>query len=85
MGSRPDLSYKKSEEKVPYIMTGARDIDDALDKAFWAISDAQDFRSYAKATGTDVVRTDISVGMAFGCFAAGAIACAFVFWCCGVI
>ena len=85
MGSREDLAYEKRETKVPYIFTGALDIDDALEKARFAIYDAQNFREYAKETGVDVVRRDVSLGMALGCFAAGSAACLFVLWCLGVI
>lgn len=85
MGSRKDLSYEKREEKIPYIFTGARDIDGALDKAHYAILDAQKFREYAKATGVDVVRKDISWGMAAGFFACGAAVCFSVLYFAGVI
>lgn len=85
MGLREDLSYEKKETEVPYIFTDAKDIDHALEKAFLAISDARSFREYARATGVDVVKEEISVGMASLCFAAGAVACLFVLWCLGVI
>ena len=85
MGSRKDLAYEKREAKTPYIFTEASDIDEALEIAKSAIHDAQSFRDYSKATGVDVVKKDISLGMASGFFAAGAAFCAFVLWCLGVI
>ena len=85
MSLREDLAYEKSRTEVPYIFTGASDIDEALDTARKAISDAMSFRGYAKATGTDVVRTDISFAMASGLFAAGVAFCALVLWVMGVI
>ena len=85
MGSRKDLSYEKRETEVPYIFTGAEGIDEALEIARHAIYDAQSFREYGKATGVDVLKKDISVGMALGCFATGVAACLFVLWCLGVI
>lgn len=85
MGIRKDLSYEKREEKIPYIFTGAADVDEALEIVLNAVYDAKAFRAYARATGTDVVRTDVSLPMAAGCFAAGAVACLFVLWCLGVI
>lgn len=83
MSRREDLSYK--ETKTPYIFTGASDIDEALDKALEAIRDARSFRDYARATGTDVVKRDVSLTAASMFFAAGVAFCAFVLWCLGVI
>lgn len=51
MGYREDLSYEKSETKVPYIFTEAKDMDEALDLAVRAIRDAQSLWDYAKTTG----------------------------------
>ena len=85
MPLREDLAYEKSGTEVPYIFTGASDIDEALEKAYHAILDAQKFREHAKATGVDVVKKDISWGMASGCFAAGVAFCALVLWLMGVI
>ena len=85
MPLRKDLTYEKHETKTPYILTGARDIDVALDKAHHAILDAKKFREYSKATGVDVVKRDISFNTAAGCFATGAASCALVLWLMGVI
>ena len=85
MGCRNDLTYERRETKVPYILTDAGDIDEALEIAFDAVYDAKMFRAYARATGTDVVRTDVSLPMATGCFACGAVACLLVLWLMGVI
>lgn len=82
---RKDLAYEKRETKTPYIFTEASDIDEALEIAWCAVRDAKSFREYAKETGVDVVRRDVSLGMALGCFAAGSAACLFVLWCLGVI
>lgn len=85
MPIRNDLTYESRETKAPYILTDAGDIDEALEIAFNAVYDAKTFRAYARATGTDVVRTDISLPMAAGCLACGAIACLLVLWLMGVI
>lgn len=85
MGSREGLSYEKRETKTLRTFTDATDIDKALEKAVYAIYDAQSFREYARATGVDVVKEEISVGMASLCFTAGAVACLLVLWCLGVI
>lgn len=85
MGVRKDLSYEKRETKAPYIFTGAADVDEALESALNAVYDAKAFRAYARATGTDVVRTDVSLPMAAGCFACGVVACLLVLWLMGVI
>lgn len=85
MPIRNDLTYEKRETKVPYTFTGAVDIDDALEIACQAVYDAKEFRAYARATGTDVVRTDVSLPMAAGCLACGAVACLLVLWLMGVI
>lgn len=85
MGRRNDLTYEKRETKAPYILTGAADVDEALENALNAVYDAKTFRAYARATGTDVVRTDVSLPMAAGCFACGAVACLLVLWFMGVI
>lgn len=85
MPLREDLTYEKRETKTPYISTGASDIDDALDIALSAVHDAQKFREYAKATGTDVVMRDIDWGMAAACFACGAAVCLLALWFMGVI
>lgn len=85
MPIREDLTYEKRETKAPYIFTGAADIDEALENALNAVYDAKAFRAYARATGTDVVRADVSLPMATGCFACGAIACLLVLWLMGVI
>lgn len=85
MGLREDLSYEKKETKTPYIFTGASDIDEALEKAGFAIADAKKFREYAKATGVDVVREDLSTSLSVLFFVMGAAACLFVLWCLGVI
>ena len=85
MPIREDLTYAKRETKAPYILTGAADIDDALEIACQAVRDAKEFREYARATGVDVVRTDVSLPMAAGCLACGAFACLLVLWLMGVI
>lgn len=85
MSIRNDLTYEKRETKSPYILTGAADVDEALEIAFDAVYDAKTFRAYARATGTDVVRTDVSLPMAAGCFACGAAACLLVLCLMGVI
>lgn len=85
MAEREDLSYEKKETKTPYIFTGAKDIDGALERAYLAILDARSFREHAKATGTDVVKKGISAGMAAGFFIAGAAACLLALWCLGVL
>lgn len=85
MPLREDLTYEKRKTETPYIFTGARDIDGALDKAYYAILDAQKFREHAKATGVDVVRKDISLAVATGCFAAGVAFCVLVLGLMGVI
>ena len=85
MGRRNDLTYEKRETKAPYILTGAADVDEALENALDAVHDAKKFREYARATGVDVVRTDVSLPMAAGCFACGAVACLIVLWLTGVI
>lgn len=85
MALRKDLAYEKNETEVPYIFTGAQDIDAALDKALFAILDAQKFRERSRATGVDVVRKDVSWSMALGFFVAGAVCCFLVLWCLGVI
>lgn len=85
MGRRNDLIYEKRETKAPYIYTGAMNIDEALEKALYAILDAQKFREYARATGIDVVKRGLSWGMATGCFACGVAFCAFALWLMGVI
>ena len=85
MPIRKDLTYEKRETRTPYIITGAADIDEALEIARRAICDAERFRDYSKATGVDVVRTDLSWGMAAGCLACGAAACLLVLWLLGAI
>lgn len=85
MAIRKDLKYETCKTEIPYIFTGASDIDDALEKAINAIRDARSFREYSKATGIDVVRTDISLQLAAFCFACGAVACLLVLWCLEVI
>lgn len=85
MPIREDLTYEKRETKAPYILTGAADIDEALENALNTVYDAKTFREYARATGIDVVRTDVSLPMAAGCFACGAVACLLVIWLKGVI
>ena len=87
MACREDLTYEKRETKTLNAITGAADIDEALKKALYAIYDAQSFREYAKATGTDVVKKDskVSVGMALGCFIAGFLTFFLILLCSGVI
>lgn len=85
MPIRNDLTYERRETKAPYILTGAADVDEALENALDAVYDAKTFRAYARATGVDVVRKDISWGMAAGCFACGVVACLLVLWLTGVI
>lgn len=80
MGRRNELTYEGRETKVPYTFTGASDIDEALENALNAVYDAKTFRAYARATGTDVVRTDVSILMTAGCFACGAVACLLGLW-----
>lgn len=85
MPRRKDLTYEKHETEIPFILTGASDIDEALEIASDAVYDARKFREHSKATGVDVVRTDVSFPMAAGCFACGAAACLLVLWVMGVI
>ena len=85
MGCRNDLTYERRETKTPYILTGAADVDEALEIALNAVYDAKTFRAYARATGTDVVRTDVSLPMAAVFLACGAVACLLVLWFMGVI
>lgn len=74
MKPRPDLKFTKEVSKTPVLYTDARDIDEAIDIARKAIYDAIDFRDYAKATGTDVVKSKPSGGAIACSFAAGAVA-----------
>lgn len=85
MDRRNDLTYEKRETRAPYILTGAADVDEALENALNAVYDAKTFREYARATGIDVVKRNLSCGMATGCFACGAAACLLVLWLTGVI
>lgn len=85
MPIREDLTYERRGTEIPYIFTDAADVDEALENALNAVYDAKTFRAYARATGTDVVRTDVSLPMAAGCFACGAVACLLVLWLMGVI
>lgn len=85
MPIREDLAYEEREMRTPYIYTGASDVDEALEKAYEAILDARNFRGYARATGTDVVKRDLSIAMAAGFFAVGALVCLLALWCLEVI
>ena len=91
MPYREVLSYEKREEKTLSTITGAADIDEALKSALHAIYDAQSFREYAKATGTDVVKTvsvtkkEFDWGWAAICFVFGIICCLLVLMSLGVI
>lgn len=85
MPRREDLAYEKRKTETPYIFTGASDIDEALEIARHAIWDAQTFRDYARVTGVDVIKKDISWGMAAGFFACGAAVCFSVLYFAGVI
>ena len=58
MPIREDLTYTSQEEKVPYIFTSASNIDEAIEAARHAVNDIESFRSYAKATGVDVVKVE---------------------------
>lgn len=58
MAEREDLSYEKKETKTPYIFTEAKDMDEALKIAHFAIEDAKSFWGHAKATGCYVPKTE---------------------------
>ena len=85
MPIREDLKYERRKTETPYILTGAADVDEALEIACQAVRDAKEFREYARATGIDVVKRGLSWGMATGCFACGVAFCAFALWLMGVI
>lgn len=77
MQYRPDLTFKREVSKTPFLYTNAGDIDEAIDIARKAISDVIDFREYAKATGTDVVKREPSPRAIACSFAAGAVSGSF--------
>ncbi|WP_417046250.1 hypothetical protein [Enorma massiliensis] len=58
MAEREDLSYEKKETKTPYIFTEAKDMDEALKIAHFAIEDAKSFWGHAKATGCYAPKTE---------------------------
>lgn len=85
MPLRKDLTFERSGTEVPYLYTDAKDIDEALRKATFALRDAQSFREYAKATGTDVVKKEFDWSWAAICFVFGVCCCLLVLISLGVI
>ena len=85
MPLREDLSYEKRETKTLRTITNATNIDEALEKALYAIYDAQSFREYAKATGADVVKKDVGWSLAEVSLISGAACCLFVLYEMGLI
>lgn len=86
MAEREDLSYEKKETKTPYIFTEAKDMDEALKIAHFAIEDAKSFWGHAKATGCYVPKTalnskprtdpwDIAISFAAGILLGMLLAC----------
>lgn len=55
MPLREDLAYEKSGTEVPYLYTDARDMDEALTKASFALRDVQSFWDCARANGAEAV------------------------------
>lgn len=54
---REDLAYERRETETPYIYTEAKNMNDALNLALFAIGDAKSCWDYSKATGAEPVTT----------------------------
>ncbi len=55
MPLRKDLAFERSGTEVPYLHTDAKDMDEALWKATFALRDVQSFWDCAKANGIESI------------------------------
>lgn len=95
MPLREDLAFERSGTEVPYLHTDAKDMDEALWRATFALRDVRIFWDCAKANGIESVAAKEepermpSAPIKASYFVLGVVAgivfCAFVLWCLGVI